>query len=249
MNVSKVHHCISQEMVAQGLEEPPAKKCTCRKIIAYKKADEMVKKGEARWTVVGRERGTREEICSLCGGDSEVKNCASCRGTGKRTVAAVWDTYNYDIVLVSQAAHDPKEKKYRPALALKTPRVATIESKHIVRAYVDEKRANSGFERVILHVDPQIRRVEMTFGDEEHIKQAYVSGDKSAQIRIEQYGMLILKEQIRQLATGLTKEQFDEAWREYEERDFHSPAFSFRLEPEDNEEKHEGRGYDFGRAI
>ncbi len=137
MSVSRVHHCISQEMVAQGLEEPPAKKCTCRKFISYKKADEMVKRGEARWTVTGRERGTREVVCSLCGGNPEIKNCASCRGTGKHTVAAVWDTYNYDIVRVSQASADLKEKKYRPALAMKTPRVATIESEHIERAYVE----------------------------------------------------------------------------------------------------------------
>lgn len=211
MNVSKVHHCISQEMVAQGLEEPPAKKCTCREVTAYKKADEMVKRGEARWTVTGRERGTREEICSLCGGDSEVKNCASCRGVGKRTVAAVWDTYNYDIVLVSQASADLKEKKYRPALAMKTPRVATIESEHIERAYVE--------------CVPE------------------------AAARIEEYGMLIIKEQLRQLAVGLSNEEFDQVWREYEESKFTAPAFTIRPEPEDNEEKHEGRGYDFGRAI
>jgi hypothetical protein len=141
MGLSRVHHCISQEMVAQGLEEPPAKKCNCRKFIAYKQADEMVKKGEARWVVTARERGTQEKICPLCHGDEDVKNCAGCNGNGKHTVAAVWDTYNNDIVLVSRAAVDLKEKKYRPALAMKTPRVATIESEHIERAYVDGNRA------------------------------------------------------------------------------------------------------------
>src|SRR6266436_9097952 len=93
MSVSRVHHCVSQEMVSQALEEPPAKKCTCRKFISYKKADEMVKKGEARWCVTSRERGTRDEVCSLCGGDKEVKNCAKCAGKGTVIVAAVWDTY------------------------------------------------------------------------------------------------------------------------------------------------------------
>jgi hypothetical protein len=137
MSVSRRHHCISQEMVAQGLEEPPAKKCTCRKFIPYKKADEMVKKGEARWCVVKRERGIREVTCTLCGGDPEVKNCARCGGRGAITVSAVWDTYTMDIVLVSQASADLKEKKYRPALAMKTPRVATIESEHIERAYIE----------------------------------------------------------------------------------------------------------------
>ena len=137
MKDSRVHHCISHEMVSQGLDEPPAKRCNCREFIDYKKADEMVKKGEARWIVTARERGTQEVICSLCKGDSEVKNCAGCAGSGKQTVPAVWDTYGKDIVRVSQAAVDAKEKKYRPALAMKTPRVATIESEHIERAYVE----------------------------------------------------------------------------------------------------------------
>jgi hypothetical protein len=137
MSVSRRHHCISQEMVSQQFEEPPAKKCNCRKFISYKKADAMVKNGEARWCVVKRERGTRSITCSLCGGDPEVKNCAKCAGLGAVTVPAVWDTYTSDIVLVSQASHDEKEKKYRPALAMKTPRVATIESEHIERAYVE----------------------------------------------------------------------------------------------------------------
>src|SRR6266403_4526636 len=137
MSVSRIHHCISQEMVSQQFEEPPAKKCTCRKFIPYKKADAMVKNGEARWCVVKRERGTRSITCSLCGGDPEVKNCAKCAGLGAVVVPAVWDTYTQDIVLTSQASHDEKEKKYRPALAMKTPRVATIESEHIERAYVE----------------------------------------------------------------------------------------------------------------
>jgi hypothetical protein len=124
-------------MVSQGLEEPPANKCNCRKFISYKKADEKVKNGEARWVVTARERGTQEEICSLCNGDPEVKNCAKCEGNGKYLVPAVWDTYNNDIALTSQSSYDKKEKKYRPALAMKTPRVATIESEHIERAYVE----------------------------------------------------------------------------------------------------------------
>ena len=137
----KVHHCISQEMVAQELEEPPAKKCTCRKSIGFKWADAMVKNGEARWIVVSRERGTQEVVCNLCGGSEEVKNCAQCRGKGKMIVAVVWNKYSNDIVRVSQASINRKEKKYRPALALKTPRVATIESKHIERAYVEGVKA------------------------------------------------------------------------------------------------------------
>lgn len=214
MKDSKVHHCISQEMVSQGLEEPPARKCNCRKFIPYKIADEMVKKGEARWVVIARERGTQEEVCTLCNGNTEIKNCASCAGTGKHTVAAVWDTYKHDIVLVSQASVDIKEKKYRPALAMKTPRVATIES--------------------------------------EHIERAYVEGVPEAAARIEEYGMLIVKEQLRQLAVGLTREEFNAAWAEYEAADYRTqgyPPVPIRLEPSDNAERGEGREYDYGRAV
>lgn len=137
MKIIRVHYCQGQEMVAQRLAEPPAKKCSCRKLISREEANELVKNGAAKWCVTKRERGTHEAICSLCKGSKEVKNCAKCRGTGKTLEAAVWDTYNHDIVLVSRESVDEKEKKYRPAIAQKTPRVATIEEEHIVRAYVD----------------------------------------------------------------------------------------------------------------
>jgi hypothetical protein len=137
----RVHHCISQEYVAQGLSEPPAKKCTCRKFIEYKEADLLVKKGSARWVVTARQRGTRTVSCDMCDGNPEIKNCAQCGGDGVIVTPAVWDTYDdTQIVLVSHAAINPNEKKYRPALAMKTPRVATIESEHIERAYVDGNR-------------------------------------------------------------------------------------------------------------
>jgi hypothetical protein len=212
MRLSKVHDCVSQEMVAQGLEEPPAKKCRCRRKIEYKQADQMVKKGEARWVVVGRERGTQDQICTICGGDATIKNCANCGGKGKIVVAAVWETYNYDIVLVAQASFDLKEKKYRPARAMKTPRVATIES--------------------------------------EHIERAYVEGVPEAAARIEEYGMLIVKEQLRQLAVGLSNEEFDAAWREYEDGKCNSPLpVPIRFEPENNLKTGEGRDCDYGRAV
>jgi hypothetical protein len=190
MKDSKVHHCISQEMVAQGLDEPPAKRCKCREFIKYKKADLMVKNGEARWTVTKRERGTQEQVCPLCKGDQEVKKCAQCADSRKMLVAVIWDTYGTDIVRVSQAAIDPKEKKYRPALAMKTPRVATIES--------------------------------------EHIERAYVEGNKEAQQRIEEYGLLILDA------------------RAFVGKD---RIYVIKPEPPDNPKTGEGRGFDWGRAI
>jgi RecJ-like exonuclease len=140
MKDTKVHQCISHEMVSQGLDEPPANRCRCREFISYKEANERVKNGEARWIVTRRERGTHEVVCDLCKADPEVKNCAACGGSGKKTEAVVWETYGKDIVRVSQAAVDKTEKKYRPALAMKTPRVATIESEHIENAYLNENK-------------------------------------------------------------------------------------------------------------
>jgi hypothetical protein len=140
MKLSKVHHCISQEMVVKGQEEPPAKKCICRKVIPYHEADAMVKRDAAAWIVVGRERGTHKVLCPLCRGDKEVKNCAQCGGEGTILRAVEWNTYGEDIVFVSSVSEDKEETKYRPTLAMKTPRVPTIESEHIEYAYVLENK-------------------------------------------------------------------------------------------------------------
>jgi hypothetical protein len=137
MNVSTVHHCYQQEYISQGFEEPPAPKCRCRKRIPLSKATEMVKNGAAKWIVTKRTKTPGFEICSLCNGDPEMKKCANCHGAGVQAGTELYEEYANDIVLVSRAAVDKTEKKYRPALALKTPRVATIEEEHIELAYVD----------------------------------------------------------------------------------------------------------------
>jgi hypothetical protein len=137
MKLSIVHHCVSQEYVAQRFEEPPALKCRCRKQIPLSKATEMYKNGEAKWVVTKRTRTPGFEICSLCNGDPEMKKCANCGGSGVQAGTELYEEYANDIVLVSRAAVDKTEKKYRPALAMKTPRVATIEEEHIELAYVD----------------------------------------------------------------------------------------------------------------
>lgn len=212
MNVSKVHSCHGQEAVVLQEQEPPAKKCSCRQIITITEATGLVKRGEAKWIVKTRTRGFREIACSLCKGDPEVKNCARCHGTGKQGESFVEDIPGTDIVYTSSDPVDEKERKKRKWLAPKTPRVATIESEHIERAYVE--------------CVPE------------------------AAARIEEYGMLILKEQFRQLATGITIEEFDAAWKEYEESDYRSyPAVPIRLEPSDNPKRGEGRNCDYGRTI
>lgn len=140
VSVSRVHYCIGQEMVALGKEgnEPPAPECKCRKFIGLTEATAMVKRNEARWTVLAREYELSAESCPMCLGDKEIKNCAQCGGTGEITVYRPVETYGNDIVYSSEKPKDKKDRKYKPTLAMKTPRVATIESEHIIRAYIDE---------------------------------------------------------------------------------------------------------------
>lgn len=137
MNVSKIHSCRGQEAVVLEESEPPAPKCNCRKIITITEATAVVKRGEAKWIVVKRKRGVREVFCSLCKGDKAIKNCAKCSGTGLQEESYVEDIPGTDIVYTSADAVDASERKKRKWLAPKTPRVATIESEHIERAYGD----------------------------------------------------------------------------------------------------------------
>lgn len=190
MSISKIHHCIGEEYVSQGIAEPPAAKCRCKKYIGLSAATAMVKNGEARWIVTKRTQGVMNDTCHLCHGDPEMKNCANCGGQGTVIVAAVIEEYGDDIVLVSRLAVDKKERKYRPALAMKTPRVATIE--------------------------------------ENHIYLAFIEGVKEAQIRIEEYGRLILDARM-----FIGKDRIP----------------CIKSEPLDDPKKGTGRKYDYGRTI
>lgn len=137
MSLSKVHHCIEQIKIAEGTLEPPARtRCRCRKVVTLQKADKMVKEGEASWEVKKREYDTELVICSMCGGSDEVYNCSRCSGTGTMLVEKVVEIPGENIVLVSRPPADKTEKKRSSALAAKTPRSATIEEGHIVRAYL-----------------------------------------------------------------------------------------------------------------
>ncbi len=140
MGVSKVHSCAQQVKVAEGSVEPPGRKCRCRKYIGIAKATQMVKNGEASWIVIGRRWGPMNVPCHLCNGNPEVQNCACCKGKGTEVTTIDIEDYGNDIVLVSRHPADKKERKRSSALAQKTPRVATIEAKHIFRAYVENVR-------------------------------------------------------------------------------------------------------------
>jgi hypothetical protein len=132
--------CIGQEMVATGESAPPAPKCRCKKLVSYVQANEFVKTGAAKWVVTTRTPVEVIEDCSFCFEmtDSEKKSCALCAGSGKIKVLREIEKFNNDIVLMSQMSVDTKNKKYRRNTRAKTPRVATIEKKHIIRAFVDD---------------------------------------------------------------------------------------------------------------
>lgn len=137
----KVHQgCIGQEMVATGESAPPAPKCRCKKLVDYTYANELIKTNQAKWVVVKRTPVEVVEDCSFCEvmTDVEKKSCALCAGSGKVKGLREIETYNNDIVLMSQMSVDVKNKKYRRNTRAKTPRVATIEKKHIIRAFVDD---------------------------------------------------------------------------------------------------------------
>lgn len=188
MKKIKVHTCIKQEKVVYGLLEPDqAGKCPCRERVTLRKATQMVKDGEADWTVKSRTRGERMEECTLCGGAGD-KTCAKCKGVGKTLEAYVEDIPADDIIRISREAIADKKRSF--ALKNKTPRVATIEA--------------------------------------EHIERAYVEGNRDAQLRIEEYGMLIL-----------------------DARTYQGPGrvLMIGIEPSNDQEKGTGRDYDYGRTI
>ena len=136
--------CIGQEMVATGESAPPAPKCRCKKMVDWSYANELIKTNQAKWVVIKRTPVEVVEDCSLCEAmtDAEKKSCALCEGSGKVKglidMGPLAETYNDDIVLMSQMSVDVKNKKYRRNTRAKTPRVATIEKKHIIRAFVDD---------------------------------------------------------------------------------------------------------------
>jgi hypothetical protein len=101
----------------------------------------MVEKGFAQWLILGQTTVTGKEICSICLDDKIKKGCQHCRGTGQVEKSYPINTYGSDIVLVTTGSLDDDEQMvYKPILAQKTPRVATIEKAHIERAYVQNDK-------------------------------------------------------------------------------------------------------------
>ena len=216
----KVHHCISQEMVAQRHAEPPAAKCLCRKYVSLERAKEMVRNQEAKWCVIKRTPGTIMIDCRMCHGDPKLdcKHCPLCRGVGSIEKSDFVEEYSFDVALVSRASVDVKERKYRPALSMKTPRVPTIEAAHIIRAYVSDEA------REIVEMVETGPRWVRKYANARTTPQAA----QAARERIEEYGLLVLD---ARTYAGIDR------------------VSMIGVEPADNPDTGEGRRYDYGRGV
>jgi hypothetical protein len=127
----KVHSgCKDQAAVSLRRAEPPAPKCRCKRMMDWDEANAMVNEGFAKWVVTGRTRGVEEVPCRLCArmDAQERKTCGNCAGVGVVSEPRIWDTYNNDIVLITDGDLGFKEK---------TPRVPTIEAEHIGYAVLE----------------------------------------------------------------------------------------------------------------
>lgn len=258
MGESRVHYCSKQ--IAMAVEEdklePPSGKCRCRKYIPLTEATQRVERGEATWTVIKRVHVT-EDICNLCKGDKEVVNCAGCRGTGKQEVNGVMEVYGSDIVLVSRPDLDEKRRKHRAIVldrsskrkkpAVKTPRTPTIESKHILRAYVSDRVKD--FVAVASRQDGVWTNEDTNNSPNAPLmytrERTSPSMAADARQRIEDYGVMILEAR-----AFVGPEKCAHAPDKKCTRcgiEGRIPAI--KPEPENNFQKAEGRLYDYGRAI
>jgi hypothetical protein len=221
MSESRVHTCKKQQEMAveEHRLEGPGDKCRCRKYVTLTQATEMVQVGEASWVVL-RRVPVSEDVCSLCEGDPEVKNCANCYGTGKEEINGFTEVYGVDVVQVSRPMLDEKKRKYKimrskgatqKLPAVKTPRTPTIESEHIENAYSD------GLIRV--KIDGKLA-IEWVPGEKK--------GPLVARARIEEYGRLIYDARAFQGKDRIP---------------------TIKPEPEDNASLAQGRTFDYGRTI
>src|SRR6266436_7664118 len=182
MSECRVHSCVFQQrVVSNQLAVPNAvKNCRCREVVILTEAELQVKCGEANWIVVARNKETQEKPCDICGGGDTKASCHNCKGTGKVQKVVIQSALGRDIVLVP---HEGKTK------TVSTPRVPTIESKHILRAYVsNDSRA--------LVAAIQNGAEQSDFDDDlVFIPLGYVGPEQRerAKERINEYGLLILE--------------------------------------------------------
>src|ERR1700674_1691265 len=134
LKLSRVHVCFQQSLN----ESRPKKKCKCRKKVSISEATRLVEQGTAQWLILDRYTVIDKEVCPICSGGSLKKGCQNCGGSGKIETQNQVEVLGNDIVLATAASQEKNRPPvYRSVLALKTPRVATVERSHIEKAYLD----------------------------------------------------------------------------------------------------------------
>jgi hypothetical protein len=265
MKKVKVHTgCIGQEDVAIGLSKPPAPKCRCKKMIDYDKANDLVKTGQASWVIVKLTPVETEAPCRLCATMSgvEKKTCAACSGKGKTTELREIPTFNNDIVLLSEVAKnvlgEPEDrKKYRRNTREKTPRVATVETKHIYKAFILLAKNPQAFRDFAAKLRFQWMLEEAAHNvSARSVLQSYVFEDNYAAARIEDYGQMsqiVLQDFGAELKDGRTGEVVVPGRPEpVDERKSYPPGsitFSDGTKNKTWWHTAEGRRFDYGRAL
>lgn len=227
---SRVHNCVGQWYTAIGNKEPPAEECTCKKYIDLKEAEKLVHDGDALEVVMSRDRAP-DKICPWCLGDPKVKNCANCKGKGILQGGVTDETYHEtDIVL---------------SVAKRTPRVATAEKEHLLRAYVP-----SWVQEIVASVERETQAKK--FKDDNVAPQEMLAAKR----RIEEYGRLT-EDARRFIGKGIAEPRRDLC------ENTKCPTFGMKVmkntnkgrvflivpEPENNKELGTGRDYDYGRTI
>ena len=250
MSECRVHSCVFQQRVVDKKTQPdPLRHCKCREVVSQIEADQRVKCGEAKPLVVARERKEQYKPCKICDGGDSKSSCLFCERTGKMLVVEINEVFGRDIVSV---AHRTKTNR------VSTPRVPTIEAKHILRAYVSNEARSA------------VAAAQRTRGEDElDLDLAFtplgnVSPEQmeQAQKRIEEYGKEI-QWQLHGIGAAVAIRITDKA--NINQRVIHPGKF----EPEEKRLVYppgtivfkdgsknktwwyvmEGRGADYGRAI
>lgn len=170
MNECRVHSCVFQQgVVAQRSAPNPHRSCSCRRVASQAEADDLVRWGEATHMVLAREKKELEKPCDVCAGGDFKTSCDSCNKTGKKIEVKINNVYGQDLVLV---AHRTKTNR------VSTPRVPSIEEKHILRANVSKE---------------VVETVESVLYGLVHVRVGYSNNKEQeyAQERIEEYGRMV----------------------------------------------------------
>ena len=107
-------------------------------MITIADATEQVERGFAEWLITSSYTSPLKLVCHICQNTEAKKSCQNCGRTGEVEKEIRVNIFGTDIVLVAAGSITADGSlTFRSVLSKKTPRVATIEKAHIIRAYVN----------------------------------------------------------------------------------------------------------------